>query len=125
MKGFPLHFHLKEGEASRSLGPGKIAGRLFDLGEYPGALPGSGTETVYGEIYELLNPELLDQIDCVEGAPPHGQLFRRTRVRVTCTGGEEVEAWCYFYNGSVSGTNPISSGDYRQFKGIFPGPRGV
>lgn len=125
MRGFPLHTHLNAGVGSRYLGPGKITGRLFDLGEYPGALPGSGAETVCGEIYELLNPDLLDQIDGVEGAPPHGHLFHRRRVRVIRPDGEEIEAWCYFYNDSFAGGDPISSGDYRQFKGIFPSPRGI
>ena len=123
MKGFPLHSHLQEGTGSRYLGQGEIAAKLIDLGEYPGALPGSGTETVCGEVYELLDPDLLDHLDFVEDSPPHGRIFLRSRVRVKCSDRGEVEAWSYFYEGSLTGSTPISSGDYRQFKRAVCSPR--
>lgn len=58
---------------SRSLGPAKTQGRLYNLGQYPGlAPPTSPDDIVQGELLELFNPAAtflwLDQYEGV----PHG-----------------------------------------------------
>jgi len=39
-RGFELHSYLRR-QSARFLGEGIIGGRLYDLGEYPGAIPSS------------------------------------------------------------------------------------
>lgn len=111
MSGFPLHSLLHVGRSSRLLGTGRIGGRLYDLGEFPGALPSAGSGTILGELYELTDGRLLAGLDQVEGP-----LFRRARVRVERAGAETVEAWSYVYLGGPAPRARIPSGDYRRFK---------
>jgi len=55
-RGQPLYPHLDAAKA-RFIGEGRIVGRLFDLGEYPGATPDPKRfSTVRGEVHELYDP---------------------------------------------------------------------
>ena len=47
------------------VGEARIAGRLVDLGDYPGLLPDAG-RTVLGEVYAIA-PELEPVLDLIEG----------------------------------------------------------
>ncbi len=38
------------------IGRGKIQGRLYDLGRYPGAIRAASEHLVRGEVYKLRNP---------------------------------------------------------------------
>jgi gamma-glutamylcyclotransferase (GGCT)/AIG2-like uncharacterized protein YtfP len=79
--------------------------RLYDLGDYPGAVPGEGA--IVGELYELASPavlELLDEAERVEADPP---LYRRVLVEA---GG--APAWLYLWAGPVDSSARITSGDW-------------
>ncbi|MDX5408149.1 MAG: gamma-glutamylcyclotransferase [Chromatiaceae bacterium] len=91
--------------------------RLYQLSYYPGAVPSaSAADQVVGELYQLLQPELLlPQLDkyeeCGEGfAKP--QEYRRELQQVTLNSGESVSAWVYIYNRSVEHLDLILSGDF-------------
>jgi gamma-glutamylcyclotransferase (GGCT)/AIG2-like uncharacterized protein YtfP len=72
---------------------------LFDLGEYPAAVPGAGV--LVAELWELAGAEALDALDLAEGAPA---LYRRELVR---------GAWLYVYAQPLRGAPKIPSGDWR------------
>jgi gamma-glutamylcyclotransferase (GGCT)/AIG2-like uncharacterized protein YtfP len=59
------------------VGHGAIAGTLYDLGDYPGAVLG-GEGRVHGEVYRIV-PEVEAQLDTLEGVMPDGsgEYFRR------------------------------------------------
>ena len=74
-----------------------IAGRLYDLGPFPGlVLEDSGT-AVYGEIYEITHPDaLLPVLDAYEGCgvdDPRPHEFTRVEATVRDTDGIDYRAW--------------------------------
>ena len=112
--GHPMHgvlsrYALAEGAA-------RFRGRLYDLGRYPAAVPDdSGREHVVGELYRLLDPQVvLARLDAYEGcAPgdPQPHEYRR-EVRPVETEAGERPAWIYLYNRPLAAARPIASGDY-------------
>lgn len=95
---------------------GKIKGKLYDMGEYPGAILMADSENyVHGKIYLLNSVEkTLELLDDYEGYGP-GQLqpnlFVRRVINVETSAGE-VECWVYLYNLPVGGFKLIESGNY-------------
>lgn len=106
-------------ERCRFEGEATVSGRLYDLGPYP-ALRTGEPGTVRGELYEILDPALLCELDMYEGY--HGRdetcryLRRLTRAEL---GSGAVQAWVYEYNPrrTLEGAVPVESGDYRRAKG--------
>ena len=96
---------------------GRIRGRLYDLGEYPGAVPSTNEgEEILGEIYRLDDPgEQLGSLDAVEEYDPENpdrSLFARRLAEVRRTSGGKVRAWVYFLQSVPDGARPILGGDY-------------
>ena len=95
---------------------GRINGRLYDLGEYPGAVlsPNCG-EYIYGSIVKLYNPEkVLPVIDDYEGYGDEQlqpNLFVRVLTEVITEQGS-VDCWVYAYNLPVDVFSQIGSGRY-------------
>lgn len=117
MKGFQADWPSKVG--ARLVGRGKISAKLYDLGDYPGAVyvPGDSGPYVKGELYQLRNPELangiLDQYEEFFPGQPDKSLFVRTVATVRLEEGRREKAWVYFYNRPVDEARFIPSGDYR------------
>ncbi|MDB5087056.1 MAG: btrG [Mucilaginibacter sp.] len=95
---------------------GRFKGRLYDIGEYPGAVSDAdGSCYVYGKIFAVNDPDnVLKQLDYYEGfgadqAKPN--LFIRERMSIE-TDNEPVICWVYLYNLSVEGLWLIKSGKY-------------
>jgi gamma-glutamylcyclotransferase (GGCT)/AIG2-like uncharacterized protein YtfP len=99
------------------LGRGTTAGRLIDLGGYPGFLLGVGTTR--GEVYRI-HPDraeetwqLLDAYEGVSGLPT--EEYRRDSIEVDLTDGGTLRAHTYVYQ-QAPGTRPvIQGGDYPPF----------
>lgn len=103
-----------------SVGPGSLNGRLYSLGDYPGAVASEHPQDfVRGEIYRLENPaEALARLDRYEGfvpMSPDGCEFVRTTAEITLDQGGERVAWVYYYNLPLDGLLRIERGDYLQF----------
>lgn len=103
------------------VGPAKVNGLLYDMGEFPAAVPTTSEDFIVGELYELNNNDefgwAMAQIDDYEGVNPElGEipLYRRGTATVFCN-GLSSSAWIYWYNGNVSGHPVISSGDVLQY----------
>jgi gamma-glutamylcyclotransferase (GGCT)/AIG2-like uncharacterized protein YtfP len=99
-----------------------IAGRMYDLGPYPGlVLEDSGT-AVYGELYEITQPNaLLALLDAYEGCAdddPQPHDFVRVLATVRDTDGVDYRAWVYVYQGHVEPSAVLQSGYYQPSNGM-------
>ena len=108
------HFHF-EGEA-------RVKGILYDLGDFPAAVPVNSEQYIIGELYRINEPDefnwAIAQLDDYEGADPEAgesPLYRRDIVSVQC-GGVLTDAWVYWYCGDVSGRPVIASGDVLAYR---------
>ena len=98
-------------------GEAKVKGKLFDLGEYPGAVPTQEDTFIRGELYIVKNENefswAIAQLDDYEGVlvePNEKPLYRR-EIADIYVNDAIVPAWIYWYNGNVSDKPVISSGD--------------
>lgn len=99
---------------------GKFKGKLYDLGEYPGAiLDESGVNYIYGDILELKNTiDVLKNIDKYEGFGEDEEqpnLFVREMIGVETDNGL-INCWVYLYNLPVDGFRLIESGNYSEYR---------
>jgi gamma-glutamylcyclotransferase (GGCT)/AIG2-like uncharacterized protein YtfP len=97
-------------------GEAKFKGKLYDVGEYPGAIyqPG-GDSYVYGKIYLLNKPgiilKVLDEYEGFGDSEVQPNLFIRGLIEVE-TEDKTIDCWVYLYNLPVEGFRQILSGDY-------------
>jgi gamma-glutamylcyclotransferase (GGCT)/AIG2-like uncharacterized protein YtfP len=108
--------HERLARAAEPVGEGTVAGRLYLVADYPGlvAAPGESAR-VRGEVYRLIAPSALADLDRYEGCDPVDPargLYRRARAEVVLDDGRKVAAWVYLYNRPVTALRPIASGDY-------------
>jgi|GEM_PF-194577 len=96
------------------VGKGSVAGELFDLGEYPGAVKSNATAArVIGEVYRLPNLKTaLRTLDEYEGVGAVASLYRRDVTEVTLESGQRLSAWVYWLNEAPPRARRIESGDY-------------
>ena len=96
----PAHemFHLLA-RTARFVSEARVAGRLYDLGAYPGMTLSPNGKYVKGEIYEV-DPvhwqsviQQLDEYEQCREADPEPHEYRRELVRAVLPSGQAVEAW--------------------------------
>ena len=91
-------------------GPCVIEGELWDLGRYPALVPGEGR--VIGELFEVLDPYVMPDLDAFEdywpGDPARSRYGRR-KVRLI---EPDREAWVYVWLLGLDGARRIESGDW-------------
>lgn len=107
-RGAPMHGLIER--RAVWLGAGRVAGRLLDLGAFPGMVAASAPgDRVVGELYAIAAADgvaLLDALDRYEGAS-----FER--VCATVEGPEgPVDAWLYVYRGDSRGRPAVPGDDY-------------
>jgi gamma-glutamylcyclotransferase (GGCT)/AIG2-like uncharacterized protein YtfP len=103
-------------ETGKGVIHGSIAGRLVDLGDYPGLLvSGDRSQRAFGEIYTFADLDSvfddLDQVEDFQGYDDLSGEYVRAIVRVDLDGRERV-AWTYLYRGDDTGKRIIESGDW-------------
>ncbi len=109
------------------VGPGLVAGSLYDAGEYPVAVL-SREGTIRGELHAIRGDRiesLLDLLDAYEQYFPersHASLFVRLATEVEGRSGDRLLAWIYGFNREVKGLRRIDSGDYAAYRS---GARGL
>lgn len=104
------------------IGPAKVKGKLFDMGEYPAAVPVNEDAWISGELYQLNNKDEFDwafsQLDDYEGIFPEAgetPLYRREPVNVVVN-DKDTLAWIYWYNRDVAGKPFIASGNVLEYR---------
>lgn len=106
----------------KRVGSGSVRGKLYDLGEYPGAVVSRTSPSVIkGKVFELPEDQgVLSSIDAYEGFDPNhpqGSLFIRKRWPVTLADGSRMMCWIYTYNRKPGDARLITSGSYRRGNG--------
>lgn len=96
---------------------GKVKGKLYDMGEYPAAIPDNGDHYIIGELYVIKNRDefswAMGQLDDYEGLTVEaGETpeYRRD-IAIVYTTGKETRSWIYWYHGNTEGRPVIESGD--------------
>ena len=106
------------GDDAEFLGAGRVRGRLFDLGAYPGLVPAvTRAERVLGELYAIRGRRTLARLDAYEDYDPRRpehSLFVRREALVELDSGATTTAWVYWYAGPAGRGRRIASGDYLQ-----------
>lgn len=105
-------------ESGKGVVHGSVAGRLVDLGDYPGLLISSDrTQRAFGEVYTFADLDtVFADLDAVEDFHGYDDLsgeYVRTIVRVDLDGRERV-AWTYLYRGDDTGKRVLATGDWTQ-----------
>ena len=88
-----------------------IIGSIYLVSYYPG-LVFDNQGNVHGELYKILDPSLLDDLDQYEGCSqscPAPHEYRRLLINIKTFSGLE-KAWCYEYLGKVNQEKKIHSG---------------
>ena len=98
---------------------GFMAGELYDLGMYPGAVyNASSPNKVYGHIFQLKNPTtVLQVLDQYEGCPPDRPQpteYIRKQVPIFWE-NEKKDCWVYVFNLPTAKKKRIESGNYLSF----------
>jgi gamma-glutamylcyclotransferase (GGCT)/AIG2-like uncharacterized protein YtfP len=108
------------GKYAELVGPAYFRGKLFDVGEYPGAVASpSPSDRLVGELHRIepgRGSELLAELDRYEGwnpDQPGESEFMRERAWIESEAGDRVEAWIYTYNRPTAHLARIASVDYR------------
>lgn len=100
---------------ARYIASGSIAGTLYDLGKYPGVHRARRNGRVTGEVYELIGPNVeqqLTKLDRYEGVG-----FQRSRVLVQLSDGRYHRAWAYLLaDEPPTAARVIRTGVYRKSK---------
>ncbi|MFD0749072.1 gamma-glutamylcyclotransferase [Mucilaginibacter calamicampi] len=93
-------------------------GRLYNCGEYPGAIADDAGYDIKGRIYCLNNPandfDILDDYEGFGAEQIQPNLFIRQLETVTIE-SKSIECWIYLYNLPVNGLTEIITGDYSAY----------
>ena len=105
---------------ARHAGTAHYAGRLFDLGEYPGVVPAPGARArVVGDLYLVTSAQhLFPVLDRYEGCTDEGDHpaeYRREQQMVRLADERDCPAWIYLWNAAPPEGQIIPSGDYLQY----------
>lgn len=103
------------------VGTCRFEGVLYDLGRFPGAVPGDGV--VHGELLRLRDPQVWTVLDRYEGYEPDTEgrsLFVRRRVSLVTP--VDRTAWVYWYNEAPTGHPRVPSGDWSTYVQTSDGP---
>ena len=100
---------------------GKVKGKLYDLGNFSGAVPTTEEKFITGELYQAKNENefyfAIGQLDDYEGIGSEEdeiELFYRATTEVIVDGKSYI-AWIYWYKGDITGKPCIESGDLIQY----------
>jgi gamma-glutamylcyclotransferase (GGCT)/AIG2-like uncharacterized protein YtfP len=105
----------------RRLGSGHVRGKLYDFGEFPGAVVDPSSRTlIHGELVTLPSDErilqALDRYEEFDPTHPRKSLFLRKKALVRMANGSVREGWIYVYNRNPGNAKLVRSGDYLRSK---------
>lgn len=109
---------------SNSVTPAYLNGKLFSVGDYPfpfAAKTDDNESLIFGKIFDLKEPKLLEIIDQYEGYDETNEFntnfYTREKHEVIDMFGEKTEAFVYFMNTDVEmpECDEIVGGDYIEY----------
>jgi gamma-glutamylcyclotransferase (GGCT)/AIG2-like uncharacterized protein YtfP len=102
-------------------GEALVKGQFYDTGTHPVAISTNNEDMIVGELYTLNNAEefswAFEQLDDYEGVhveAGEAPLYKRAIVQVYQE-DKIIDAWVYWYNGSIEGLAKIETGDLVQY----------
>ena len=102
-------------------GSATVKGKLYDMGDYPVALPTTEEKFIQGELYTLNEASdfsyVIGQLDDYEGLYAEEgvtPLYKREEV-IVMQNNQQHKAWIYWFNGNVDELAEIASGDVLQY----------
>ncbi len=105
----------------RRLGSAHVRGRLYDFGEFPGAVLDPSSRTmIHGELVLLPSDgrtlDALDRYEEFDPLDPKRSLFVRTKAKIRMANGSSCEGWIYVYNRPPGKAKVVRGGDYQRSK---------
>jgi gamma-glutamylcyclotransferase (GGCT)/AIG2-like uncharacterized protein YtfP len=105
----------------RRLGSAQVRGRLYDFGEFPGAVLDPLSRTmIHGELVALPSDgrilDALDRYEEFDPLAPKRSLFVRKRAKIRMANGGSREGWIYVYNRPPGKAKLLRGGDYLRSK---------
>jgi gamma-glutamylcyclotransferase (GGCT)/AIG2-like uncharacterized protein YtfP len=103
------------------VGKARVKGVLYDLGQYPAAVPSTDDFFIIGELYQLQEDKdfdwVISQVDAYEGLDvEEGEIPLYMRAVTTVFINDHVTpAWIYWYNQPIEGKPVIESGDVLEY----------
>lgn len=120
-KGFNSEAFAYMNQYFTHLGLAKVKGLVYDLGEYPAAIPTEEEAFITGDLFVIKNPSAFSyamaQLDDYEDVYPEQgpALYCRNTTTVYLPDGTQTQAWIYWYNQSIEGMPRIECGDLLQY----------
>lgn len=100
--------------AGEFLGPCRFRGTMFDLGGFPGVVPGESL--CRGVLWRVKDTSVVAAMDKFEDVTddPITSLYLRRRVPVLDDGGGETgdQAWIYLYNQNTDAVPVLADGNW-------------
>ena len=101
----------------RRLGTAQVRGKLYDFGDFPGAVLNDNSRTVvHGELVELPPDEnvlrALDEYEEFDRLNPRKSLFVRKKTIIRLADGSTCEGWIYVYNKRPGKARLVRGGNY-------------
>jgi len=121
-----MHLELGLDQALQCLGLREIRGSLYDLGEFPGLVLGSGV--VVAELFKIRDSSVLSRLDKYEEynpAKPEQSLFQRTILQLPkyrspiankLRRNPKIDCWIYVYNQPIEGKRKIEEPSWHEYK---------
>ena len=104
--------------SARFVNAAQIAGRLYDLGRFPGLKESRfADDWVQGDVYDLGDDaeRTLTEMDAYENAEsPPPTPYERQLTSVQLADGQAMTVWVYWYRGEVREEQWIASGSFEQ-----------
>ncbi len=101
------------------VGLAKVKGELYDMGDYPVAIPSKEEKFVIGELYKINNPQAFDfvfaQLDDYEGTNDSDSNNYYRAITSVIIEDKNIDSWVYWYNGEVNLKQIVPSGDVFDF----------
>jgi gamma-glutamylcyclotransferase (GGCT)/AIG2-like uncharacterized protein YtfP len=100
----------------------RVKGYLYDMGEFPAALPTDDDAYLIGELYRIKHEEefhwAIEQLDAYEGVhsePEDEAIPYRRDLATVYTANENEIAWIYWFNEPIKDQPIIPSGDMLEY----------
>ncbi|MEO5997375.1 MAG: gamma-glutamylcyclotransferase family protein [Chitinophagaceae bacterium] len=118
-KGFSSPIYKSIVEEIEWMGFSRVKGKLFDIGEYPGAIRSESENYIVGEIIKIKTSvkvlEILDDYECCYTSTEKRSEYERKKEWFVLKNGIRVEAWIYWYNLPVNNKQQIPGNDYLNY----------
>jgi len=120
-KGFEIPVQKRISGDIEWLGLSEIRGKMYDIGDYPAALPLQRHEksVIRGEVIKIKHPaKVMKLLDRYEGYDPkklERSEYYRDKQKLVLENGQKIEAWVYWYNFPVDGKKRIRHKDYLNY----------